>query len=149
MGPYEQTAAALKGIIDTEFAPESITAVHDNLHDSLGEKRVSVGLAPLRETPSLGNMVQLETWIEVKFFDLWEKKVDPTQSVNPIKITRYADRFRRAVEADQRTPAGNSVVWYFDVMDVQYPKDPTGNHTRFVAQVRAFGTNDGLNETTG
>lgn len=148
MTPYETVATAVKAIIDTEFAAEGVVAIHDNLHPALGTKRVSVGIAPVYETPRPGNMIVQETWIEVRFYDIWKKEITPETVVDPRKIAGYADRFRRAVMA-ARVTAGTDQVWFFDVMRVDYPNDPNGNKTRFVASVRAFGNNDALIETSG
>jgi len=146
--PYEAVATALKTVIDTEFAAEGITAIHDNIHESLGDERVTVGIAPTRDAPSDGNMVQLECWIEVKFYDLWDKKISPQQTVNPFKITKYAERLRKAVRGARATFPGTTNAWFFDVMGVEYPNDPTGNKTRFVVTLRSFSQNSGLVETS-
>lgn len=146
--PYETLADALKIIIDAEFAPETVVAIHDNLHPALGTKRVSVGIAPTYEAARNGNMAVQETWLEVRFYDIWKKEITPETVVDPRKITAYADRFRKAVRA-ARVTAGNDQVWFFDVMRVDYPNDPNGNKSRFTATVRAFGHNDGLVETSG
>jgi hypothetical protein len=146
--PYEDLAVAIETIIATEFAAEGIVPIHDNLHPSLGTKRVSVGIAPQYEVPQSNNMIVQETWLEVRFYDIWKKEITPETVVDPRKIAGYADRFRRAVKS-ARVTAGNDQVWFFDVMRVDYPNDPNGNKSRFVATVRAFGNNDGLVETSG
>lgn len=147
--PYEAVATAIKAAIDAEFAPEHITAIHDNIHESLGQDRVAVGIAPMEDMVQTGNGVVQETWAEVRFYTIWDPKIDPTTVVNPFKITAYAERFRNALRTLSATTPGTGQVWYFDVRRVTYPNDPTGNKTRFVATVRAFGNNSGLVETTG
>lgn len=146
--PYEAVAAAIKSAIDTEFAPEHVTAIHDNIHESLGIKRVAVGIAPSEDVVMGSDNVVQETWIEVRFYDIWDPQINPEQSVNPLKIAAYAERFRRAMRDLSRTIAGTDQVWYFDVRRVTYPNDPTGNKTRFHATVRAYGNNSGLVETS-
>lgn len=146
--PYEAAATAIKAAIDAEFAPEQIVAIHDNLHESLGIKRVSVGIAPIEDTVMGNNNVVQETMVEVRFYDLWDPEINPDQSVNPFKITAYAERFRNAIRRLSATTPGTGQVWYFDVRRIAYPNDPTGNKTRFHATIRAYGNNSGLVETT-
>lgn len=149
VNPYEVVATALKQIIDTEFAPEGITAIHDNIHESLGEKRVTVGIAPLRDSLADFSNIASNQFVEIRFYDLWDKKVDPAQTVNPMKITMYAERLKQAIRRSHASFPGSGEVWYFDWRGTDYPNDPTGNKTRFHMTVRAFGTNTAINETTG
>lgn len=148
INPYEVVATALKEIIDTEFAPESITAVHDRVHESLGLRRVSVGIAPLRDVPSDIGAVAGNIWVEIRFYDLWEKKVDPEQAVNPFKITMYNERLKKAIQRSQASYPGTNEVWFFDWQGTEFPPDPTGNSTRFHMTVRSWGENTALNETS-
>lgn len=145
--PYETAATIIKTVIDTEFAPEHISAIHDNLHESLGRHRVAVGIAPVEETARSGNAIVQDTMIEVKFYDLWTNEIDPETVVNPFKITAYAERLRSSLGRTRASTPGTGEVWYFDVLRVAYPNDPTGNKTRFVATIRAVGNNSGVVET--
>lgn len=145
--PYSQIADALKAIIDAEFAAESYTAIHDNLHPAVGSEGTRIGIAPEEETPRVGNMLQQDTAITVKFYRRWDPDVDPLKKVDPRPITVFAERFRRAIQAAQ-TP-GNNRVWYFNLVRVRYPNDPVGNKTRFEADLVAYGNNSALVETTG
>lgn len=145
--PYEVVAIALKDVIDTEFAAEKVVAVHDNLHEALGQKRMAAGIAPVEDVVNQRNAVVQETWAEVKFYDIWKKEISPDTVVNPLKITAYAERFRNALRAARVLDPGTGQLWYFDVTRIQYPNDPTGNKSRFVATVRAYGNNSGLVET--
>ena len=144
---YEVIANALKVIIDTEFASEGIVAQHDNLHESLGRDRRECGIAPIEDSIPMSNGLTLESLVEVRFYDFWTQEISPTTAVDPRIITNYAERFRRAIKAASATEVGTGVMWYFDLRRVQYPNDPTGNKTRFHAQVRGFGNNSGLVET--
>jgi hypothetical protein len=144
---YTQVADLLKVIIDTEFAAEGFIAIKDDLHESLGRKRVDIGIAPVEDVLQPGNALVQETTVEVKFYDLWTNEISPNTIVDPTRITEYAERFRNALGAGARAFAGNNQLWYFDVQRVTYPRDPTGNKTRFVATIRAKGTNGGLIET--
>lgn len=145
---FSITATALKTIIDAEFEPENITAIFDNLHEALGRFAVAVGIAPIEDVVQNSNAVVQETWVEVKFYDLWTDEVDPGTIIDPTKITDYAERFRDACRRSQATDPRTGMVWYFDVRRIQYPNDPTGNKSRFVATIRAFGNNAGLVETS-
>lgn len=144
--PYQQVAEALELIINNEFAPEGVVATHDNLHAALGQTRVAVGINPIYDQVNGRNTTAMEIWAEVKYYDLWTQEIDPTTVVDPRDIAAKAERFRQAVQA-ARVTAGNDQVWFFDVMRIEYPNDPTGNKSRFVATLRAFGNNSGLLET--
>lgn len=145
--PYTQAADALKLIIDAEYAPEGWTAIHDNLHPAVGLQGTRIGIAPEEETPRPGNMVQTDIAITVKFYKRWDADVDETKKVDPRPITELAERFRVALKntADPNTDK----VWYFNLVRMRYPNDPTGNKTRFEADLVAYGTNTALYETTG
>lgn len=145
MDAYAIVAAALKGIIEGEFAAEQFKAQHDKIHESLGTEYVAIGISPLRQLPQPGQRNVMETFVFVQFYDVWDKQIDPEQQVNPLRITGFADRFMRAVEAAQAT-VGTNAVWYFDVDGINYPDDPTGNKTRFEATVRARGDNQSMIE---
>lgn len=147
--PYFAVATSLKTIIEAEFAPESFTAIFDNLHESLGRNRVDIGISPVEDTVRGNNNIVQETYVEVKFYDLWTQEISPDTVVNPTRITDFAERFRKKVKSTRATQPHTGQVWYFDVQRIQYPNDPTGNKTRFVALIRAIGNNSGLVETTG
>lgn len=147
--PFETVAIALKTIIDAEFAPEGFTAIFDNLHESLGRTRTEIGIAPTEEFVNERNAVVQESWVEVRFYDLWTQEISPDTVVDPTRIAGFAERFRDAIRRARASDPGTGMVWYFDVRRVEYPNDPTGNKTRFHATVRAFGNNSGLIETTG
>jgi hypothetical protein len=145
--PYTVVATALKSIIDTEFAAEGITAIHDQLHEALGLNRVTVGIAPTSKYRGPNNNVVNLIAVEIRFYDLWDKEVDPEQTVNPMKITAYANRLERALQQSQANYPGSPEVWYFDWVRTDFPNDPTGNKTRFHMQVQAHGDNTSLVET--
>lgn len=148
---FSTVAAGIKAAFDAEFAAEGFVMRFDNLHGSLGLQRVDVGIAPVEDVPNSRNKVALETWVEVKFYDAWTKKwgASPEIVVNPERITEFAERFRRCLRESGVHDPGTNETWYYDVERVRYPNDPTGNKTRFVATIRAFGDNTGLIETRG
>jgi hypothetical protein len=143
---YEIAADALKLMIDAEFAPEGIVTQHDNLHESLGFQGPVAGISPARDLVNRNNLIQ-ETSLEVKLYNTWVKLVDPTQAVDPRIITNYAERFRRGLQSIVVPSTGIDVMWYFNLVQIEYPNDPTGNKSRFVATVRAWGNNSALVET--
>lgn len=143
--PYSEVADALATIIDTEFSDLGVTAEHDYLHDSLGAEARAVGVSPIAERPRAGELAVQETNVRVQFFDFWEPEADPTASVDPRIVAGYAQRLRDAIRVARTT--GTDAVWFFDVVGVEYPRDPVGNLSRFVATVRAYGNNSALVET--
>ena len=147
MNQYAEIADALKVIIDAEFAPENYTAIHDNLHSAVGLEGTRIGIAPEEETPATGNMLQQNTLITVKFYRRWDDVVDPVKKVDPRLIAGFAERFRIALREANKVSTGQ--VWYFNLMRVRYPNDPTGNKTRFEADITVYGNNQALVETTG
>lgn len=145
--PFEAVATAVIAIFNAEFAAEGFTMIPDNLHESLGRERVDVGIAPIEDVVNIRDSVVQETWAEVRFYHLWTQEISPNTQVNPFQIAAYAERFRDALRSTASTPHTGQ-VWYFDVRRVQYPNDPTGNKSRFVMTIRAFGNNSGLVEST-
>lgn len=143
---YEIVATDLKTIIDTEFTAEGFVAIFDNLHESLGRTRVDIGIAPIEDVVRENNAVVQETWVEVKFYDLWRQEISPETLVNPARIAGFAERFREALRAYNQTRSGQ--MWFYNLRRISYPNDPTGNKTRFVATVLALGNNQSLVETT-
>lgn len=145
--PYEAAADVLKTIIDGAFSTEGWVAEHDTLHPSLGEEATRIGIAPDADTPRSNNYVMNEIRMMVQFLGQYELDVDPEQAVDPRIVTRYAERFRRACQADD-TP-GDQHFWFFNIERITYPNDPSGNKTRFYATVCAYTQNSGIIETAG
>jgi hypothetical protein len=144
---YTQVSDQLKAIIDDEFAPEGLVAIKDDLHESLGRKAAAIGIAPLDDVLQPGNDLVQETNVEVKFYDLWQQEINPNTVVDPTRITDFAERFRAAVGRGAAAYSGTPELWYFDIRRITYPRDPTGNKTRFVATIRCKGNNVLLTET--
>jgi hypothetical protein len=94
------------------------------------------------------NYLIKETWMEVRFYGIYQKIVDPNLPVDPRIVANYAERFRRALQDAVVSTTGVDAMWYFQLVDIEYPRDPTGNRTRFVARLRAWGNNSALVETT-
>ena len=144
---FEQAANAIKTYFDLEFAAESFVLQFDNLHESLGRYSVEVGIAPVEDTPKQGSMLELDTKVEIRFYDLWTDEIDPTTAVDPRRITGFAERFRECVRLASRSTPGSQELWFFDIERLWYPNDPTGNKSRFHALVRCVGNNNNLIET--
>lgn len=146
---FEAVATVLKTIIDTEFAAENIVATFDNIHESQGTKGICVGIAPIEDLVQPTNHLVQETMIEVRFLDLWKKEIDPKTVINPTRITAFAERFRAALReaGNGITDPGTGQVWFFQLLKISYPDDPTGNKSRFFASIRVWGNNSQLVET--
>lgn len=147
--PYTIAANGLATIIATEFTPEGVVPIHDELHESLGDTGRVVGISPDEqgEAPGTRNRVAQETVLKVKWFDKWEKNVDPDVVKDPRIIAEYAHRLQMALAAAELTYSGD--FWFFNWEGTEYPRDPIGNKTRFIMRVRAYGNNASLLETSG
>ncbi len=146
--PFEAVSNTIKTIFDAEFAVEQFQLIHDELHESLGREYVAAGVAPLEDVIQTKSRIVQETWVEVKLYDLWTQEISPDTVVDPRKITKYAERFREALRTAQTPNPGTNQIWFFNVVRTQYPRDPTGNKTRFVMTICAYGNNSNLIETT-
>ena len=145
--PYSEAANALFDIITDEFAPEGFRVLHDNLHPAVGAEGTRIGIAPEAEVPVTTNLIVNDIRIVVKFHGRFNGEVDPNMRVDPRKVTNYAERFRRAIQ--RANSLGTQGVWFWNLVSVQYPDDPTGNKTRFWATIVAKGQNSALVETFG
>lgn len=146
--PETEARAALKALLTSTFGADTPAPQisDDRLHESLGSKGTRIGTYPVRARPRLNNQLVMESEIVVQYFGRWRKEINPEQKVDPAITETVAERFRRAL----RTGDPNSGrVWYFELQSLEYPPDPTGNITRFVATVIARGDNPALIETTG
>lgn len=146
MNPFVEAATIIKQIFEDEFSAEGFVMVFDNLHPAMGRHRVDVGIAPTEERPHARDYYAQETWIEVRFYDLWKEEIDPQTVVNPTRITDFAFRLRDAIR--RYTEPGTGNMWYFNVEETTYPDDPTGNKSRFHMTILAYGNNNALIETT-
>lgn len=145
---FEQAADAIKEEFDLEFAPEHFVLDYDNLHESLGRDGVYAGIAPTEDEAQRDKRLVQSTWVEVRFYDLWTDEIEPTTAIDPRRITQFAERFRDVIRRANDNTAGTSALWFFDVDRIQYPNDPTGNKSRFVATIRCMGNNNNLIETS-
>lgn len=144
---FESIATAIKEAFDLEFAPEGFVLIPDRLHESLGRTARAAGVSPDEERANIRTRIMAEHWLTLQFFDYWTDEIDPGTIINPFVITGYAERFKEMMRVLQLTTPGTGQVWYFDVDRIQFTNDPTGNKSRFVATIRAYGNNTNLIET--
>jgi hypothetical protein len=146
--PFEAAAAAAITVFNTEFAAEQFVMIPDELHESLGRYSVAAGISPVEDIVRESNAVVQETWMEASLFDLWTQEISPDTVVDPFVIAGYAERYREALRVSNATDPGTGQVWFFEVRRTRYPRDPTGNKTRFVMTIKAWGNNAALVETS-
>jgi hypothetical protein len=137
---------AVGTVIGTEFAAEGIVVRPDKLHESLGQGTPIAGSYPEGERPHASGIVAT-TVITVQVFMAWDPQIDPTQAVDPALIEAWSWRFQRAVKTAAMPNVQN--LSYYNVAEILYPDDPTGNKTRFYATVIGYGANPSIGETTG
>lgn len=142
---YTIAANALAAICENTFP--TIPVVHDRVHEAVGYKGPRIGIAPIRQPMNSRNKLVQETWIEIRYMGQWNKEITPDQTVDPRIVTEAAEALLNAIRMTDVTASGE--MWYFNVEQVEYPPDPTGNHTRFYVTLRAWGNNASLVETTG
>lgn len=145
---YEAAATGIVAVFNATFAAEKFLAQHDCLHESLGQRGVEVGISPIRKIKMPRNQVVEQTFILIQFYGQWTREISPNTAVNPFAVASYAERLEVALEAAQATQAGTNAVWYYNVTEVVFLKDPTGNKSRFEMTVQAYGDAPGL-ETRG
>lgn len=146
MAAPETTAReALIAVLATEFAAEQFPIKDDRLHESLGWDGTVIGVSPERTLSNPGNRYVSDIELLVQFYGRYNKEVDPKQTVSPSVIEGFAERFRSSLR--QGVDPNTGSVWYFTLDRIEYPRDPTGNKTRFEAYLVAKGNNSALVET--
>ncbi len=144
-----ETALRLQilALLEEEFGSEpNIQISGDKLHDSLGATGPTIGIYPINSQENARNVIELEPLVMVQAFRQWEEKIDPTQVVDPTNIEEWAERLRRRLYVKT---AGTEHMWFFRVIRVNYPPDPTGNISRLEAEIRGYTQNPAVVETTG
>lgn len=140
VAPETLARQALKGIIEAEFAADNFQVLDDKLDASLGSGGPRIGTSPVTSRTSAKNANIMAMQIFVQFYMKWKKQINPEQRVDPSVIELIAERFRRALYAS-RNVGTSDAVWYFDLSEINFVDDPTGNKTRFEAYVVATGNN--------
>lgn len=141
-----ETAARLRliGILQTEFTGLDVRS--DKLNESQGQDSDIGAVYPSNAMENPRDGLVLDTTVYVQLFRKWDNRLDAKQVVDPAAIEEWAERLRRACQADLATP-GDEHVWYFRVVRVDYPPDPSGNISRLLATVAVDSQNPALVET--
>lgn len=145
MGAYAEIAATLESILTSEFAADGFDIRHDRVHESLGHEGAVIGISIDSQGPTPDDYYVMDTAAIVQVYDRYTLDVDPNQRVDPRNIAAKGERFMNAVRQYNVNSTGN--LWYFNVVGIEYPNDPTGNKTRFEAAIIAKSNNPALTET--
>lgn len=145
--PLTEARAAIKAIMEAEFAAEAFPVRDDHIHESLGHEGTVIGISPIRSILFPGDANTRQHEVKVQFYGRWKKEIDAETRVDPVTVETYAERFLRAIQSTD--VVGSQRVWYFMVTELTFPHDPTGNKTRFEATVVSYGDNSSILETTG
>ena len=137
--PATAARTTLITLLTTEFGADNFVVRADKLDKSLGFDGAVSCVCPLRERPNSRARLELQTTIQVQLFGHWDPQTDPNEIVDPTTVEAWADRFRTMIGGYTQT--GTSRVWWFQLDEIVYENDPTGNCTRFCATVIARGDN--------
>jgi len=137
--PTTQARQHIQDILNAEFKTERISVRVGFTDNSLAQYGLVAAVYPIREEPQPDDRLALLTTIGVDFLTIWEPDPDVDRIVDPATIEGYAYRFRTALGAYQQT--GTSDIWWFQLEELTYETDPTGNISRFNAVVVAYGQN--------
>lgn len=137
-------------VLTTEFTVEGFEFRDDKLHEAIGYKlkpgEAVGGVYPERAQGRPNQVLVQETFVVVQLFGYWKREIDPQTAASPTPVEEWAERIRRATYAAQSLPAASN-RWFYEVQEVRYPLDPTGNITRLLAIVRAYSDNNGVTES--
>jgi len=142
MGISVEAANQLETIVNAEFGADGVIVRHDRIHPHMGaDSNHYCGISPMSEGEG-DNAGLWRSQMMVQMYKAYDPQIEPYQSVDPRVIAGWAERFREAA----RTQLGVNTddCWFFRIVEITYPSDPTGNATRFHATVLVFGNNDGL-----
>lgn len=137
--PETEARQRVINILTTTFAADGLKVQADRLNGSLGDTGPIAGVSPVRAVPQRNNQLVLEIPLLVQVFGRYNVDIDPRQKVDPAAIEAWAERFRQAVKA--QATLNTPECWFISIDSIEYPTDPTGNITRFVAQVTCYGNN--------
>lgn len=142
--PITEFRQRIAQVLRDEFTAEGLSVLDDRLDESLGTDGDIAAVYPEAEAPGEG-MVDQVFLIGVQVFMRYDLQVDPRQRVDPAKIEGWAHRFQRALRGN--SSPGTQNAWWFNLARLDYPNDPTGNKTRFVAMLEGHGPSASLAET--
>lgn len=129
----------LKTILETEFAPDGLVVYHDRITAAQATTKHVAGVFPTTTAQRDTDAHTLAINAVVQVYRRWNPEIDPLQKVDPTLIEDWAERFRVAVK--NQSHVNDPGCWYLMVDRIIYPPDPTGNITRFHAEVVAYGNN--------
>jgi len=147
--PETALRSRLLSILKTEFETEKVDWRDDKIHDSLAQEGPVGGCYPEESEEAFGEGLEINTTVVVQLFAPWTREINAEQTVSPALIEEWAERIRRAVNKDGQGTPGTAHLWYYRVLRITFPPDPSGNITRCLAVVEATSQNAGLVETTG
>lgn len=136
--------AAIQATVEAEFAAEALDVRSDKLHESLGADGAVAGVYPEGEMPHSSGVIQVMR-VVVQVYMRWDPQIDPQQRVDPALIEEWSWRLQRRMLDESKTSTDK--VSYYNVAEITYPDDPTGNKTRFDMALEGFGPNASLTET--
>ena len=141
--PETLLTTRVKSVFATEFAPEGWTLADDRLLRAAGKDGVTeAGVSPDSTIEDGRNANMLVVTCTVQLYLPFNPDPDEHYVVDPTSIVTYADRFRRAIGANDN---GNVTdFWYLRMPRILYPVDPTGNKSRFEATVEGRCDNPGI-----
>lgn len=140
--PATQLRTAVTAALGAVLLPAPDWTIRQGrLHDSLGDVGNVAGVSPEEDAVG-GNAYVLKPLVLVQVFLKWEKVVDNQRVVDPTPIENLADAFRE--ECRTRQGVNTDEVWFLEVERLWYPNDPTGQKTRFHANIRGHGDNNAV-----
>ena len=139
ISPTTQAREHLIDILNTEFKSDRISVRPGFTDNSLGQTGLVAAVYSIGEEPNPDDRLALMTTLQVEFLSIWEPDPDVDRVVDPATIESYAHRFRTAVADYAQT--GTSDIWWFQLEELTYETDPTGNYSRFSARFTAYGHN--------
>jgi hypothetical protein len=146
--PETVARGRLIAILEAEFGGDGVEVRSDKLNESLAIDKPLGAVYPGVSTENPRNGLVLDTVVYVQLFRRWDNAIDAAQTVDPADIEEWAERLRRACQADLADQAGEH-MWYFRVQRIDFPDDPSGNKSRLLAAVNVDSSNPALVETIG
>lgn len=148
--PITNFRQAIKAVV-MDAHPDLVTAGmpirDDKLHESLGSAGPVAAIYPAGERAHSESGVTNAMMVVVQVFLRYDLQIDPEQTVDPGIVEQRAFEFQQAVQ--RATSPRNQGVWFYNVVDIDYPDDPTGNKSRYVVTLEGFGDRPTLIETAG
>jgi hypothetical protein len=150
--PETRLRERLIDALTAEFSTEGIKFLNDKLHDSKGREGNIGAVYPGPSQVQSGNELILEPTAYIQLFGKWTAEVDPDKTIDPTPIEEWAERIRRACQADGVEGADGDAdehLWFYSVTRIDYPPDPGGNISRLLVTVVGKAQNPALIQTTG